>query len=103
MKRLSSFVVGILVGAALMFMALKYHVVRAPDGWHMIPKASGQLSDCYVDIRAFDAQTWADHKELAADIMLAKKQYLISEAVVDDAQRSIRDELRQWTTRTDSD
>ena len=77
-----------------MFVALRFHVIRAADGWHLIPKNTGQIGDIYVDIREFDAKQWADHKILAADITVAKKQYLIGDSVVDDVQHTLRDTVR---------
>ncbi len=96
MNRLSNFLMGALVGAALMFGAMKFHVVRASDGWHLIPKTTGQLGDVYVDIRDFNAQKWLQHKDLAADITIAKKQYLIQDSATSGLQRTVQDVLRDW-------
>ena len=96
MNRLSNFLMGVLVGAALMFGSLKYHLVRASDGWHLIPKTTGHLSDIYVDIREFDAQKWLQHKDLAADITAANKSYLVKDTIERGVQRSLQDALRHW-------
>jgi len=98
MNRLSNFLMGLLVGAALMFVALKFHVIRGADGWHLIPKTTSQIGDIYVDIRAFDAQKWAQHKLLAVDIAHAKKQYLIGDSVGDDMRRQFQNTLRNLSS-----
>ncbi len=53
MARLGSFLVGIAVGGAAVFTGLKYHVVRANDGVHLVPKLQAQFDEAYVDIRKF--------------------------------------------------
>jgi hypothetical protein len=80
MNRLSTLLIGALIGAAAMFTAMKYHVVRAEDGLHMIPKVSAELSGAYVDIREFDASHWDDHRALAVSIVNADKEYLLKDS-----------------------
>ena len=59
MGRLSTFVFGGIIGAVLVFGSLKYHLVRAPDGLHLIPKLESNLSETYVDVRQFGPQLTA--------------------------------------------
>lgn len=87
MNRFSSFVLGILVGCALMYSSLKYHLVRAEDGFHLVPKVTSDFADAYVDIRKFKADDWKKHGSLAAALVNAKKGDLIAGA----AESSIRD------------
>lgn len=81
MGRFSSFVFGILIGGAAVFVGLKYHVVRADDGLHMIPKQQAEFREVYVDIREFGPQDWTRHPELAAAIVKAEKGELFQGAV----------------------
>ena len=80
MSRIGIFLAGIALGAAVMFVSLKYHVVRAEDGMHMVPKLSSKFSDIYVDIRSFGISDWDDHKSLAVAIVQADKSYLLQDA-----------------------
>jgi hypothetical protein len=45
-----------------------------------------------VDIRKFTASDWANHKQLAADIVAAEKAHILGDA----AQQSIGDEIKLW-------
>ena len=48
------FLMGMVCGATLLFVAMHYHVVRGKDGVVLVPKISNNLSDIYVDVREFD-------------------------------------------------
>jgi hypothetical protein len=88
MNRLAFFSLGLLVGAAVMFTSLKYHVVRAEDGFHLIPKLSSDFSEVYVDIRQFNLTDWDNHRSLAVAIVQAEKGYLLKGAASETLQRS---------------
>ena len=77
MSRLPSFLFGLLVGAGLVFTTLKYHVVRAEDGVHIVPKVSPEFSQAYVDIRHFGPRDWTNHTTLAVAIERAGKGDLL--------------------------
>ncbi len=80
MKRANGFLTGVVVGAIGMYGAMSYHVVRAPDGWHLVPKFSPGLSQTYVDIREFEARDWNEHRSLAVALVKADKEDLIGSA-----------------------
>lgn len=89
MKRLSSFLMGMLFGAALLYGAQHYHVVYADDGHHLISKLSPSLTDTYVDIREFTFADWTDHPELATALMNADRRDLVEGAASDALQNGI--------------
>ncbi|MCO6457359.1 MAG: hypothetical protein J5I93_18830 [Pirellulaceae bacterium] len=89
MGRLSSFLAGLLVGAAVMFTALKYHVVRANDGWHLIPKLQSDFSQTYVDVRQFTPADWNEHRELAVAIVKADKGHLMSDSALGHVRQAV--------------
>ena len=89
MSKIPAFLFGVVVGGALIFSALKYHVVRADDGLHVVPKLSSQFSEVYVDIRPFTITDWNDHKSLAVALMQAKKGHLIKESATSGLMRSL--------------
>lgn len=82
MGRLGHFVIGLMVGGVLVFTALKYHVVRAEDGFHLIPKLTAEFSQAYVDIRPFDLDDWAEHQTLAIAISRAGRSDLLQDAAL---------------------
>ena len=83
MKRLSSFIIGMAVGAGLLFGALHYHVVRAKDGMHLVPKVDAKIAATYVDIRGFGVSDWAERPDLAAALIEANRRDLMEEAAAD--------------------
>ena len=80
MSRLSSFFTGVIVGAAALYGAMTFHIVRAPDGVHVVPKVTRGLSDVYVDVRSFTAPDWYEHRGLSAAVVNAQKEYLIGDS-----------------------
>ncbi|HUS39211.1 MAG: hypothetical protein WBF93_16295 [Pirellulales bacterium] len=81
--RLGAFVFGFIVGGVCLLGALKYHVVHAEDGIHLVPKLGASLKETYVDIREFTPSDWADHRRVAAAMVQADKAHLMKGTVVD--------------------
>jgi len=77
---MSRFLFGMITGAALLFIAMHYHVVRGKDGVFVVPKISNNLSDIYVDTREFDLGDWKSHKPLAAAIIQSDRSDLLEGA-----------------------
>lgn len=76
MSKIINFFFGCVCGAAGLYTAMHFHVVRSNEGHHLIPKAQLALDDTYVDTRAFGLQEWQHHGALAAAIVKADKQDL---------------------------
>lgn len=89
MPRLGSFLGGVVVGGAAVFVGLKYHVVRATDGVHLVPKVQAQFDEAYVDIRKFGFEDWNKHRSLAVAMVQADKGYLMQETTTDSLRRSV--------------
>lgn len=87
MKRFVTFVFGMIAGAGLLFGALNYHLVRADDGLHLVPKLNAKLSGTYVDIRGFTFADWAKNPDLAAALIDAGQRDLV-EGTASDALRN---------------
>jgi hypothetical protein len=83
MRRWSMFFLGVAVGGLLIYSALNYHVIRARDGMHLVPKVDAQLAGTYVDIREFTLRDWVDHREVLAALHAAKREDLLPTAVGD--------------------
>ena len=79
---MSRFLFGMISGAALLFIAMHYHIVRGQDGVYVVPKISNNLSDVYVDTRDYGLDDWESHKPLAAAIMRSNKQHLLEDSTL---------------------
>ena len=80
---MARFIMGFIVGGATVLGALRYHVVRAADGVHFVPKMSATLSETYVDIRQYTPQEWSNHQAVAAALIRDGKGNLVQGAAVD--------------------
>lgn len=76
MNRLGAFVFGFLLGGAVVFGSLHYHVVRAEDGMHVIRKQTTSFSQTYVDIRNYGYSDWAENQGLAFAIQQSNPELL---------------------------
>ena len=85
-RRFYPFLIGIVCGAAGMYVALIYHVVRAPDGFHLIEKTTATLSACYVDIREFKLEDWRNNPDLTVAISASGKTNLLTENAINNVQ-----------------
>jgi hypothetical protein len=81
MRRLTSFLSGMLTGGLLLYLTMNLHVIRARDGFHLIAKAHPQLAATYVDIRQFGVADWAEHPEVAAALVNSNRRDLMENAV----------------------
>ena len=77
------------VGAALLWGAMHYHIVRADDGVYMVPKLSKNLAAPYVDIRQFTLNDWQQHRTLAAAIVQSNKSHLLADTSLSQFRASI--------------
>ena len=93
MSRIFIFLVGVAVGALGHFAALNYHVVRAEDGFHVIPKVAAGMGESYVDIRGFGVTDWNEHRPLLEAIVKSDKPGLLR----DTAGVSLQNEIHNCT------
>ena len=80
MRRLMTFMLGMIAGGALLYAALQYHVIRASDGLHLIAKTKPQIKTTYVDIRNFRIADWTQHPALLQALLNANKPDLVEGA-----------------------
>lgn len=83
MRRLSTFLVGMVAGGVFIYFALHYHLVSAPSGLHLVPKVETSLAGTYVDIRNFGPGDWARHPEIAMALVRANRADLLEGAASD--------------------
>jgi hypothetical protein len=89
MSRVWSFLLGVLVGALLLHLAMNYHVVRSKEGIHLVAKRPARLSESYVDIRGYSMVDWTAHPQLAGALVQANKQHLLGESATDAIHQSL--------------
>ncbi len=80
MRRWGTFLLGMAVGAAVLYVALNYHLVRASDGLHLIAKVDAGMADTYVDITEFGPADWANHVDVAMALVQAGRRDLVESA-----------------------
>ena len=88
---MSRFLFGFVLGAASLYVAMHYHVVRTDDGVHLVAKISNNLSDVYVDVRDYRLDDWRAHKPLAAAMMQSRHRDVLSDAALDGFRSSVGD------------
>ena len=81
MRRLFALAFGALLGAAAMFIAFKFHVVRTKDDWVFVSKPSASLVDAYVDVREWDTAEWTKHAQLIKALVLTGRADLVRQSV----------------------
>jgi hypothetical protein len=89
MERITGFIFGVVVGFVLCLASMTFHLVRAEDGWHVVPKISAQFADAYVDIREFQVGDWEQHGSLALALAHADKAYLMQKSASNTLQASV--------------
>lgn len=93
MGRLGTFILGFLLGGAVVWWSLHYHVVRANDGFHYVPKVTSTFSESYVDIRSFGFEEWNQHRELAFALTQADKTSLMQGVATDAFENAVNSAL----------
>jgi len=92
--RIGTFIFGAVAGGLCVLGALRYHVVKAEDGFHFVPKMSATLSETYVDVRDFGPGDWTEHPTVTAAIVRDGKSHLIKGAAVDSLFGSVENMLQ---------
>ena len=83
MRRLPTFIFGMIVGGLLIYGGLHYHVINTPSGLHLVPKVNSTLAETYVDVRGWGVAEWMQHKDIAAALLAADRQDLMQSAAED--------------------
>ncbi len=91
MGRLLTLLVGVVIGGALVYGSMEYHLVRTQDGFISVAKINPAWNDTYVDVRNFGFDDWGRHKDLVAALLAAKKEQVLGDA----AEGAMRDHFGQ--------
>jgi hypothetical protein len=99
MGRFPAFLLGVVTGAAMLHVAMSFHVVRSRDGIELVGKQPARLSEAYVDIRSFGVGDWAGHPQLAASLVRANKQHLLGDSASQAIQESVQQLVPNWSNQ----
>lgn len=97
MNRLSSFFLGIVVGAVGIVGAENFYIVRSNETFHLVPKIAARLEFPYRDIRGYTVQDWQNNQALALAIIKSQKQDLMAESGLSNMQKQFESILRSLT------
>jgi hypothetical protein len=89
MRRLPTFIFGMVVGGLLIYLALNYHLIRAKDGLHLVPKVSATLADTYVDVRSFRPGNFVSHRDVVTALLKSGQGELIDSLAADSVRNSL--------------
>lgn len=81
MSRLSTFFLGVLVGAAGLYLSENFYIVRSSESVHLVPKVAAKLEFPYRDIRNFTVDDWRQNVSLGAAIVRADKPELMIDSL----------------------
>lgn len=81
MSRLSTFFLGMLAGAATLYISENYYVVRSQESFHLVPKVAAKIEFPYRDIRAYTVEDWKKNVSLGTAIVKANKSDLMVDSL----------------------
>ena len=81
MGKFNAFLLGALVGFGAYHFASHYHLVRAADGFHAVPKTEWTFADTVVDVRRYTVEDWARRPKLSAAVAAAGQAGLMQPSV----------------------
>ena len=93
MRRFAGFFVGLILGAGSVLFLYNYHVVRAGEGFLLIPKPQNALTDPYCDIREWKVAEWEKHAALAGALAAHGRGDLVVAPASSDV---LRDALKKF-------
>lgn len=99
MRRLPTFIFGVIVGGLLIYGGLHYHLINTPSGFHLVPKVNSTLASTYVDIRGWGLAEWTQHQDVAAALLSANRQDLMQSAAEDSIRTGLDRILPQGNDR----
>ena len=99
MRRLMTFLLGMIAGAGLLYAALHFHVIKADDGLHFVAKTKPRLTSTYVDIRGFTISDWTENPALLQALLQSNKPDLVDSATTDALRGGLENILQRSGSR----
>lgn len=94
MNRITVFLLGILTGAAGLYISENFYVVRSSESVHLVPKIAAKLEIPYRDIRSYTPDDWRNNPSLALAIVKSRKQDLMMESGLNGMQGQLEGLIR---------
>jgi len=83
MSHLKLLIIGFLTGSLCSFAVLEFHIVRAEDGFHVVPRSPApSIRLAYSDIRDWSTDNWTEYPELIRALHESDADDLIGRSVV---------------------
>ncbi len=81
MSRLTAFILGVVVGAAGLFISENYYIVRSKESVHLVPKVAAKLEFPYHDIREYTVEDWRKNVSLGTAIVKTQNTDLMVDSL----------------------
>jgi hypothetical protein len=94
MRRLIAALFFASLGGGLVYLAFTHHVVRADEGFLLVPKHTASLTDVWADVRGWTADRWLEHPQLARSLIEQGRSDLIVEPATNRFLRGVWDTFR---------
>lgn len=96
MNRLTSFFLGVVVGAVGLYVSENYYLVRSTESFHLVPKVAAKLEFPYRDIRQYSVEDWKENPALGLAIIRANKADLMVDSF-GSVRQNFENMLRNWS------
>ncbi len=96
MNRLSTFILGVVVGAGGLFVSENYYIVRGKDALYLVRKMAAKLEIPYHDVRNFTVDDWNNNPALGLAIVKSKKHHLLTESGLTELQNKFESLLNSF-------
>ncbi len=81
MNKFTTFLLGMVVGAAALFLSENYYVVRAESGVRLVPKIAAKIEFPYRDIRGYTVDDWNNNHSLGLAIVQSQQEDLMVDSL----------------------
>ena len=98
MSRISSFFMGVIVGAGGLYISMNYYIVRTKENVHLVPKVAAKLEMPYYDVRKYTLDDWKNHPSLGVAIIKSNNQTLISDASFESVKQQFEGLFKRLTS-----
>ncbi len=98
MSRLSSFLMGVVVGAVGLYISMNYYIVRTKENFHLVPKVAAKLEMPYFDVREYSLEDWKSHPSLGVAIVKSNNQNLMSDTSFETVKQQFEGLFRKLTS-----
>lgn len=95
MRRILTWMIGMVVGGGVVFTAFQYHVVRTDQRFLVVPKQQSDWREAYVDVRGWSIQEWGEHARLSQNLVAAGHGDIVARSATDRLFRGFFNSFRE--------